>query len=308
MASTVFYPHAIDFSDGDLITQLRNITPAYNFQDITEMSSGDLWPSYSGSLSAAPRCAFSTRQVKSILDLADASAAHGNGKIVGYNGSGGNTDVWLRKADAYGLRVDDATDGHERARLTKAFLKWDTITAQQNQAAEISCELVAGYDGVNDPLVFTQEPLSGNPAVNHLFTLGPITLNGTNLDGLQGFTWTNNTALDVVFDSGVPFPTYIGVQMFSPTITARVRNGELMRTIGSRGVAVASLIVYLRKLQVSAIAESNASSVHIAFVGAGGTAKARQVDNQGLVDVHIQLHSVTTNVSPFSFDTTSAIV
>jgi len=308
MATTVFYPHAIDFADGDLITQLTNITPAYNFQDVIEFSSGDTAPLWSGSLSSAPAIPFTTRQCKSILDLCDPFALPTRGKVVAYDArGGGNVDVWLRKGEAFGLRTADATAEHERARLTMAFLEWSTITATQNQLAEIACRLVAAYDGTNDPMVLTQQALSGTRAVHHLFTLGPVTLNGTALDGLQSWTMSNNTVLEVIFDSGVPFPRYIGINNHSPTLMARVRAGTLMRTIGTRGTAITSLTWYLRKLQASALAEPDASQVHIQFVATAGTVKARQVDNTGMVDLFFQLQRPVAVTNPYLFDTTAAI-
>jgi len=307
----MFFPHAIDFADGDLITQLTNVTPSYGFQDIVEFSAGDTSPMWSGSLSSAPAVAFSTRQIKSILDLADPAAVHGNGKVVAYDAQDASDtiEVYLRKGEAYGLRESDATVEHEKVQLTQGFMSWSTISAQQNQLAEIACQLVATYDANNDPLIFTQSALTGiTKAVNHLFTLGPIKLNGTALmGGLQGFTLSNNAAIIPVFDSGISFPRYIGIASFSPTIVARVRDATLMRSIGTRGAAVTSLTCYLRKLSASAIAVADATQEHISFSATAGTVKARQVDNQGLVDLFIQLHKPDAITHPYTFDTTAAI-
>ncbi len=316
MAATVFYPHALDFSDGDLITQLTDVAPIYNFQDAVAFSSGDVAPMWSGSLSAAPAITFGSRQIKSILDLCDAAAGHGNGKsYVAYDGSGGSTDIWYRKGEAFGLRIADATAEHERMRMTRAFLRWDSISAQQNQVAEIRSMCGAGYDGSNDPLIDTQQVLSGDEAVNHLFTLGPIDINGTKLDGLQGYTWQNNLVPEIVFDSGVPFPTYLAVATYSPTIVARVRNASLMRTFGGtlpdasqpRGLAITSFAAYLRKLKASDLCEADASEVHVKFSATAGTVKARQVDSAGLVDIFIQLQRPNAASYAFTYDTTAAI-
>ncbi len=307
-SATVFYPHAIDFDDGDLITQLTNVTPAYNFQDVVEFSSGDTAPLWSGSLSSAPNVGFTTRQCKSILDLCDPTALPTKAKTVAYDGHAGSIDVYLRKGEAFGLRTADATAEHERARLSEGFLEWTTITATQNQLAEIACNLVAAYDGTNDPLIFTQQAVTGlTRAVNHLFTLGPVKLNGTALDGLQGWTLTNNTNLEVIFDSGVPFPRYIGINTYSPTLACRVRNGALMRTIGTRTTAISSLTFYLRKLQASALAVADATEQHICFTASAGTVKARQVDNTGLIDLFLQLQRPNATTEPYVFDTTAAI-
>jgi len=305
--TTFFFPHAIDFADGDLLTQLTNVSPAYNFQDLAEFSSGDTSPMWSGSLSSAPNVAFSTRQVKSILDLCDPLAAHGNGKVIAYDAAtGGKITVWLRKGEAYGLRESNASVVHEQVVIQKGFLQWSDISAQQNQVAELSCQLVASYDGVNDPLVFSQSALAGSQAVNHLFTLGPIHLNGAALAGLQGYTLSNNAGLNVVFDSGVPFPQYIGIVSFSPTLVARVRYADYMRTIGTRGTAITALNVYLRRLAASALAVADGTAQHIKFASTAGTVKARQVDNTGLVDLFFQLLKPNTTTQPYvwTVDTT----
>lgn len=309
MTATVFYPHALDFADAaSVITQMTSVSPMYNFQDVVEFSSGDVAPMWSGSITSAPACNFSARQVKSILDLTDPTAAHGHGKYyIAHDGTGSTCDLWLRKGESYGLRTADLTAEHERLRMTRGFLRWDSITANQGSPAEISCMLAAGYDGTNDPLVPTQQSLLKDEAVQHLFTLGPVTLNTADVGGLQGWTMNNGIAPETIFDKGIPFPTYLGIAAYNPTLVARVRNGALMRTIGTRGTAITSLVWYLRKLKASDLCEADATAVHIKFSATAGTVKARQVDNRGMVDLFFQIQKASASAYAYTYNTTMAI-
>jgi len=309
MTATVFYPHAIDFADAvSVITQLTSVSPMYNFQDLVEASSGDVAPMWSGSLSSAPAVNFGARQVKTILDLTDPIAAHLKGKYyIAHDGTGSTCDLWLRKGESYGLRTADATAEHERLRMTRGFLRWDSITANQGSVAEISCMLAAGWDGTNDPLVQTQSALAKSVTVDHLFTLGPLVINGADVGGLQGWTMNNGISPEVIFDKGIPFPTYLGIAAYNPTIMARVRDSSLMRTFGTRGTAITSLSWYLRKLKKSDLCEADATEVHIKFSATAGTVKARQSDNRGMVDLFIQVQKASAAAYAYTYDTTAAI-
>jgi hypothetical protein len=309
MTAVVFYPQAINFAQADVpITQLTNVSAMYAFSDVVEFSSGDVAPFWSGSLQSAPACPFGSRQVKSLLDLCDPGAAHAKGKsYVAHDGTASTCDLFYRKGVNYGLRIADATASHELLRMTRGFYRWDSITANQGAVAEINGVLAAGWDGTNDPLVDTQAALTENEAVNHLFTLGPLTINGTDVDGVQSVTWSNNNQPELVFDQGIPFPTYLGIARYNPQIVARVRNGTLLRTFSSRGTALTSLSFYLRKLKASDLCEANVDAVHIKFTASAGTVKARQIDSRGLVALHIQIQKATADGYAFTYDTTSAI-
>jgi len=294
-AAVVYYPHAIDLpGSAASITQLTDLSPAYNFADFIEYAAGQPAPQWSGSITSAPTIPFQTRQIKAVLDACLTTAAN---EGVAFNGGGANTDVYFKKGSAYGLRTADATDAHIRCRIAGAasvggmMLYWSQITAAQGQAAEIMAHILPVWDGTNDPCVFTTEPLAVTPAVEQVLTLGPISLNGTALEGVQSITISSGVVPEVVMDAGQPFPTYVGVARYQPIIQIQGRNGDWMEDFGSRSTAFsAAPTLYLRALLQNGITDADASTTHIKATQTGayaGTIKARRLDNRGSVELTV---------------------
>src|SRR4051812_18715044 len=69
----VYYPHAIharrtdDQSDVMQLTNLMDVEPANNFQDITEFAAGQVGPQFTGSHLASPDNRFTTHQLQTLF-------------------------------------------------------------------------------------------------------------------------------------------------------------------------------------------------------------------------------------------------
>lgn len=302
----VFYAHGLVTPNAN-ITQLRAPAASYAIQQLVQMSSGDYAPSYAGGITSAPALPFSTSDIRTALTLFDSDEAHTKGRNVSYDGSAGNTDLLYRMGEAYGVREDLATATHEQLRYTKAFLVWDTITATQGGVAEMACRLFATHDGTNKPLTQTQAAITLNPAIASLFTLGPISINGTAYDGLQRMTWSNNLALELIADSGNPFVSYAAVRAYSPTIRAVVRNAALHRTITNTGLAITAYAQYLRQLEDADITYDDNESKHIKFTATNGTVYATRLDAAGLVELSVVLTRPNSTTDPFAMAYDQAI-
>src|SRR3989304_3622984 len=67
----VYYPHAIYAPGIFTITQISDVEPGHNFQDLSEFAAGQVGPQFTGSHMASPDHRFTTTQIKSVLDACD---------------------------------------------------------------------------------------------------------------------------------------------------------------------------------------------------------------------------------------------
>lgn len=302
--ASVYYPHAI-IAGGTTITQMTDVTPANNFQDLAEFSAGQTAPQYSGSQFATPDITFNSPQIASVLAAIDTEG-------VAVDLSGGNVDLHYKKGNPHGTREADASLVHLRGRLTtNALLYWTGLRASQGQLAEISCRLLPVWDGTNNPIIWTGSlALAGTSQAAEQFTLGRIDLNGTNISAVQDLDWNNNVEPEEVGDSGEPFISYGGINRFSPQFTFRTRDTTVISTYGAVGTALTGFEVYLRKKAASGINVADATAQHIKLfkASAAGTIKARQVSGlNGMAEVFVQLLKPSAAADPFDISTTSAI-
>lgn len=300
----VYFPHAI-FSSVVSLTQISNVTPSHNIVDIAEFAAGQVGPQFHGTHMASPDNRFDCSQLKSLLDACIAGDYN-----VCRDLSGTSVDMEFKAGELRGARVAEATTGHFRLRMTtNAFLCWESISARQGATAEARCRVVAAFDGTNDPMVATASvALQATSAVNALFTLGPIKLNGTTHQGVQEADWVNNNSYQEEGAEGDGFPSWVSLETYAPVLTFRTRDLSLLSTYG-RSTALSSLTFYLRKKLASGVNVPNATEEHIAFTADQGTIKARQISGGGRpmaeVSVHLNLDAASTPA--FEIDTTAAI-
>lgn len=305
--SAVYYPHGIYFTGGATITQISNHTPAHNYEDLTAFAAGQVGPQFTGSHQAAPSITIVSPQVKAVLDLFS-----GGDYGISADYSGGNVDLEFKKGLNLAERVANNVAEHIRCRLQENCMAvWDTIECRQGQPAEITFRLIPRFDsGVGDPLIFTNSvALSITSAFDHVFTLGPVKLNGSFLTGVESWTLENNIEERIVHSDGDPFPTYVGVDTYSPKLTLRSNNLAYMSTWGTRGTALSALSLFLRKKLASGINVADATEQHIKFTASAGTIKSRQAMVEGIkmAEITVDLAMSATDTPAHTVDTTAAI-
>lgn len=295
----MFYPHAIIFPGGNVISQLNDCTPAYNFSDIAEVATSDVGPTFTGSGQSTPDLNFGTTAIKTLLDLCTSFNICGDF-------SSGNVDVEYRAASNRGTREPDADLDHLRVRFeANAYGSWGSLRADAGGHAEIRGRVVPVYDGVNDPMVPTAGvALSVTAAVSQLFTLGPISINGTVLDLVQGMEWSNNLQYDEhLGDAG--FYTWSSVRSMSPMVTVRSRKSSYLASFGTKGTALSSAKVYLRRRIKAGINYPENQSQHILLSPLAGVVKARSLGNSG--EVELSIHMEKSGSAFFNVSTATTI-
>tara|TARA_R100000808_G_scaffold19496_1_gene42293 strand:+ start:10166 stop:11095 length:930 start_codon:yes stop_codon:yes gene_type:complete len=305
--ASLWYPHAIDLNGTNVLTQLQDVTPANNVQELIEYSASEAAPLFSGSFGAVPDFTFTTSQLKTVLDLIDV-------ENVAHDLSGGSADLWYRKSDPHSTReaigVSDTL--HDRWRLTtNALLTIQSMSASQGGLATMVARLLPVWDGSTDPIVFTGS-LGNLPAsaVSEFFTLGRIDINGTDIGAVTDVSVDYQVEYEEVADSGEAYITYGGIQRFSPRISITSRDVTLMRTYGTAGTALTSFELYWRHLAANGNVVANGTATHIKMTATAGTIRAREVSGlpEAAVQIDIDLIKPDNATDPLIIsDTTSTI-
>jgi hypothetical protein len=295
----VFYPHSIIFPCGSVISQLNDCTPAFGFSDISEIATSDVGPTFTGTAQSTPDLNFSSTAIKTLLDLCTSFNICGDF-------SGGNVDVEYRAAANLGTREADASLAHLRVRFeANAYGSWGSLRAEAGGNAEIRGRIVPVYDGVNDPLVPTAGvALSATAAVTQLYTLGPVVINGTPLDLVSGFEWNNNLQYDEHLGNA-GFFTWSSVRSMSPMVTVRSRKSSYLASFGTRGTALSSAKVYLRRRLKAGMNYAENQSQHILLSPLAGVIKARSLGNSG--EVELSIHMEKSGAAFFNVSTATTI-
>ena len=310
----VFYPHAIRTTaisggaEGLILTLLEDVQPSNNFQDLTSWCAAQVGPQQVGSHMASPDNRFSTPQVATLL-TALASGPYG----ICQDYSASYVDTWYRAGANLGMRVANATSAHLRMRAqANTLLALESLEASEGGLAMARCRLchILNPQTGADPLVPTaDQALAGTASGGRLHTLGPITLNGTELKGCTQARLDLNVEYDQESSHGDGFLTWCSIYRIRPVITLRTRMSEYMATFGSRGTAFSSLTWYLRSKLAGGINEADASAYHVKIVSsAAGAIKAHSLSgSKAECLVTIELAQSAEDTAPFTISVNQAI-
>lgn len=298
-------PHAIAFPGPAYITQFTDVRPNNNYQEFMERSASEPAPQHTGAIGAAPEVAFDSRQLKGVIDLCT-----DNG--VARSLVAGTTSVYYRKGANRGLR--EAVDGtvHDRWDMaSNACLYWNAVSADQRGLAQIEAVLKAvSTDGATAPMVHVgSTALVGTSAVDSVYTLGPVSVNGAWLDGVASSRIENGFTFDAEDESGNKYLQYFGIDEWNPRVTIDTNDIDVVASFDEGGVALTALKLYYRKLNKGSLGPfSDATAGHIKFTAASGSIFVQEGSGlKARFRVTIALGKPDAATAPFTVDTASTI-
>lgn len=290
--SSLHVLHGINIA-GTFIAQISGASPSPQINVLLGEPAGNVQPQFIANSGQEPIVTFSSSQIKSLLDLAGVGM---------YDASGGNTDLYYKKAKNLSTREAPASTVHTRLRMANAGLAISRIAAGHEREASADCVLVNPYDGSNEPIVPAGSvALDGTPAYTQSYRAGPVFLNGSQISGVEELTIEFGHAMQTRGGDGEQYPTFAGLRRIQPVIT--IRSASLAwSTIGLKGVSISSLSVYLRKLTTTGPVADNVAQ-HIKFAATAGLATIDNTSGGGNDDAASSLRF--TLVAPS--DTGSAL-
>lgn len=295
------------------INCLEDAAPAANIEFLTSYGGGATTPSFRGANSAVPDITFTTTAIKQILDV----CSDGDGVSV-HDYSAGDIDLFYRKMDKFQTTEAIGNAVHQRIRASQSMLYWTRIEARQGRPATIACRILPTYDGTNLPLVgLGGQVIAAQGLVGDQFTLGPVKLNGTFVDGMQGYTLDQGWGEQVTAGNGLIYPEFVGLRRGDPVLTLDTPDLAHWDTSGGAGLSVTALLAYLTKMSATGAANvADATAEHIKFTGNDNPCGLATVENgsgggdePASVSLRIGLRiNAGATLHPLAVDTTSAIV
>ena len=261
--STILYKlHGLLLPGAVWITQLTDLTPAPNIEHFTGYAGASTIPSYRGAHGATPDLTFSTPQIATILGL----TTGGDGvSSVDWNAS--NVDLYFRAVKNFGTIDTIGTGTHLRIRLYRSMMAWQKIEAKQGQLATIECRILPTWDGTNVPIVgLKAQTIPAQLLAPTVYTLGPVKLNGTFVDGLQGYTLEQNHEYYHQAGNGRIYPEIAAIEKSDPVLNLDTPDLGHWQTEGVTGTQLTALIAYLTKKEPDLVSNvADATAEHIRF-------------------------------------------
>ncbi len=209
----------------------------------------------------------------------------------------------------------EATLKHFKRTVNAGLFAPVEANGRQGGLASIQCVCVPRYNGTNDPVVFLDnQTLTGSPANDEFFTIGPVKINGTELDGVVSVRVVFGLAFVVAFSSGDIWPTFVAIlERRNPQIVVETADAVAYNTYGISGVAQGATdsVAYFRKKAADGVGNlSDVTAQHIAFTVDAGHIGAEEVGGShgDTVGSRVIISPVDDGSNPlFSISTASAI-
>lgn len=235
--------------------------------------------------------------------------------VLGANGASlGSTATYLKKMATIAPTAR-ATAEHILLTIASSVGYWSTITLPHNGRATLRGTLQAAYNGTNEPIVYAgSTALNGNLAADEYFGAGPLSVNGTDISGIQEITLTSGVQLIITGGSSSEWPTFVGVGSVQHTIDVKLNHEINWSTLGLDGTALDGadgVTFYARRYAADGARVANGTANHIKFVGANGIVCPVNTGGQGADLVtdsfRATLIAPDDSTSPLIITTSSAI-
>jgi len=208
----------------DLIKGVQNIGLNANMRQIIASGSGAVDPSFVSIGKIAPEITFDTNAVKTAL-----------AKLGGINGAALSNDIFfLQKMAAGGLRA--GTSSHTKVTLASGIIVPTSISVSDGEAATIGYRVVpVSADGDASPIAITtlQSLEANQDLLAELYTLGAVTINGADIDGVDKWTLDFGITLEIV--NHHIYPTFAGVMSRGPSFSITTFDMDTFEDWGLEG-------------------------------------------------------------------------
>jgi hypothetical protein len=272
----------------------------------SEARSGEVYARLQALTEQRPRLTFTTNAVAAALDKA---------ALVGLDISTLSTGLHLiaqKHADG-GTRTAGAT--HRKYTLNDGLLFPTRLTCQHGGDAELEYEVIATYDGSNDPIVIADsQALPSGLDDAERFTLGSMTIESVTFDHLRSFELDFGLRVEAEGSDSDIWPTIVTIIEILPVIRLRGVDIEWAKAANVPLIGLAAThtntAIYLRKRADGGTFVADATAEHIKFTAAGyatiETVFDAQGNETGETELVMPLVYDGTN-DPLVIDTTSVL-
>jgi len=171
-------------------------------------------------------------------------------------------EAWYRKVKAYGAME---TTGHLKVSYAKGFLLPQSLSASQEEMAEIQARAIAISADGTDPVDIATGAQAVNGVVSEAYTIGPCTING-NAHDLESGELNFGLEVENETNEGGAYPTLAYITARKPVINLTSRTAFSMTDLDLIGKELTSFTWYLRKLDNLGLRDGN-SAIKISCTG-----------------------------------------
>ena len=231
----------------------RSVNP--NIEQFILTSDGNVDPTYVAINSAKPGITFDLSDLKAFLDSCGIAGC----QLV-------DADTYFQQVNPYGTRKTGAN--HLKLSIADGMMVPRTLTASQGQLAQLAAELWAISSDGSAPLEMTaSQALPGGAGTSVAWTLGPVSINGAAVEGIEQVTVDFGIQVDVIASDGAVYPSYVYIASRQPKITLRSMDSLLFDTIGLEGAAqgVTDSVVWFRKCVRGGARVADETEEHVSF-------------------------------------------
>jgi hypothetical protein len=245
-----------------VLDEIMNFHPSAGIRQILLGSDGDVDNTFLGVMSQDARVSFTSLKLATLLGL-NSSLFLLAGKPITADDSHAGLTMYLQKMLQGGTR--DATSAHKSLNVKLGMMLPRSLSAQQGGHAQLEIEVIPVYDGTNSPIVIASGvALPAATVIAELFTLGPVKISGTSLEGVQSVRISPNIREVLLSSDGGIWPTFGGIMSRGPGIALQTTKASCISTFGLSGAALASTtVIYFRMKDPGALNVANATATHI---------------------------------------------
>jgi len=256
----VLYAVNVAGAAGAFMDQVSDWDLSPNINNLLLGGDGDVDPTYTAVGSQAPSISFTTSKLATVL-----------GKC-GINGleikSAQELSAFLRKTVEGGTRA--GASSHIKLLVNKGLLVPRRLRASNDASnpASLDLECLATYDDTNDPVVVTSsQSLTGTPSVSEAFVAGPVSINGSTINGVQSVDIDFGLQAQLLYGDGQVWPSYVYIARRQPSIRIVTLDPVSLTALGLTGSAqsASDSVIFLRKIAEGGTRVLNATAEHISI-------------------------------------------
>jgi hypothetical protein len=223
-------------------------------------TAGQLFPTFSALMSLAPRLSLSTQGLKAFLDkvttrgLALATGFEMYNQLVSGVGRGG-------------------TLVHQKISIATGLLLPRSISVRHGGIAQLGFDVIGvNAGGTVCPVLITESmALPVDTGVAALHTLGPVKINGVELEGVESVTIDFGISEFVVSSNGLIYPRLAGVTGVAPRVSVSCKDSAALAAFvvatvpGPLAQGATDSVIFLRKKSNDGGNVADATAEHISF-------------------------------------------
>jgi len=244
-----------------LFDQIQSFAISTGIQRIAQSGDGQVNPTYVAVMSQRPVIRFGTSAIATAL-----AACGISGTVIDADVTYPGIEAWFQKLEEGGVRASGSS--HLKMTGAQGILVPRSLSASQDGVAMVDFEAILTYDGTLDPVVIADnQALEGSPAVGELFTVGPVSINGATIEGIQGITVDFGISVISRAGDGQVWPTYAAIMSRAPSIQIQTTDVVSLATFGLSGTAqgASDSVVYFRKLSEGGTRVADGTAEHVSI-------------------------------------------